>query len=438
MIDFIKVALDRDTAKQLEMNPLLDFRSSVSHQTGELLPYPKTATFQNLKFKFKSANYCELSGSLHKFAHSGKNYASFTFSEVVDTIQQLQDKFGIDPNRARLKNLEIGINLTELPIAPPDFIRSVLTHKGKAFSEMRSYYGKSIGIECYHQRYGIKVYDKGKQYKLPYPVLRFEVKYTRMHDLNEFGIVYLSDLANPNVWQVFSNQIACRCDEVLAIDPTLQPEALTASERRKLSNYSNPKYWEDLKRDSTKKHDYHRQQYRKLVQRRVATPMQQIIAAKCNEKIQQLSPVSGKNLAKLTNLSEPNISQINTSCKGLPLDTNSTQTSEQSYLQKGQIGEIQKPLSKCQITGTDITDQRTGSKFVSAKKVGYQRAHKTRNRDSNPRNNTRRKILKLKEEHSNALFPLEDVLRLSDEQKRMLSFWDGTKYELQTTGQFKS
>jgi len=54
----------------------------------------------------------------------------------------------------------------------------------------------------------------------------------------------------------------------------------------------------------------------------------------------------------------------------------------------------------CKITGGNISDQRVGSKFLSAKKIGYLNAHKLRNRESNPRNNLKRKILKLKNQPS--------------------------------------
>lgn len=217
MIDFVKMSLDAETAARLQANPRLDFKCDVSEQTGLFFPFPKVATCQNLTFKIKSEGYCELSGSLHKFAHDGVNHTDFSFAGVVNAIHRLRDEFGIDLERARLQNLEIGVNLTELPVTPPEFIRSVLTHKGKAFGDMRNYHGKTIGIERYHQRYGIKIYDKGKQYGLSYPILRFEIKYTKMYEMNKLGITHLSDLTKNSVIAVINAQISGRFDEVLMI-----------------------------------------------------------------------------------------------------------------------------------------------------------------------------------------------------------------------------
>ncbi len=83
---------------------------------------------------------------------------------------------------------------------------------------------------------------------------------------------------------------------------------------------------------------------------------------------------------------------------------------------------------ECKITGVDISDQRKGSKFISAKEVGYEEAHRVRNNDSNPRNNLRRRIQIIKD--NPGLFSANDVAVLSPEQMELLSFWEGTKYEI--------
>ena len=320
MIDFIKVELNSHTAKMLEAHPLLEFSGEFSRKNGDVRPFPRKASYKGLTIEIKSENYCELSGSLHKFACGGVNYTDFSFLRVVNAIRRLMRELGLQPEQARLRNIEIGINLTGLPIAPNRFIRSVLAHKGKAFSEMRNVHRQPIGIECYHQRYGIKIYNKGKQYRsLPYPVLRFEIKYTKMHDLAKHSIVNLSDLSNPDVWPVFVDQITRRFDELLISDPTLRPESLKPAQRHKLAHYENPKHWEGLKEQSRKMYDYHRRQYRQWIERYAADPVQAAIAEKCQEKMSLLLPNDGKSLAKLTDLQNQNLSHINPSYKGLPM-----------------------------------------------------------------------------------------------------------------------
>lgn len=84
--------------------------------------------------------------------------------------------------------------------------------------------------------------------------------------------------------------------------------------------------------------------------------------------------------------------------------------------------------TRCKITGKDISDQKQGSKFLSAKKLGYKEAHRIRNQDSNPRNRLRYKLERIKKNPT--LFPLNEMIVLSEEQTELLKFWDGCKYEI--------
>ena len=114
MIDFLKVALDRVAIEELLLNPRLDFRSAVSEQTSEIIKYPKIAEYQELTFKIKSKEYCEMTGSLHKFVKVGVNHEDFTYLDVVNAINRLKDELGIDVERARIQNVEVGVNLFEI------------------------------------------------------------------------------------------------------------------------------------------------------------------------------------------------------------------------------------------------------------------------------------------------------------------------------------
>ena len=53
-----------------------------------------------------------------------------------------------------------------------------------------------------------------------------------------------------------------------------------------------------------------------------------------------------------------------------------------------------------------------------------------RNKDSNPRNNLRRRILKI--ERKGILFPISDIVKLTPEQMKYLESWNGTKFEIQS------
>ncbi len=320
MIDFFKVVLDLDTIARLQADPRFDFRCKVSEQTGEIRLFPKVATLSNLVIIMRSESYCELFGSLHKFAQDGVNYTDFTFQSVAAAIHRLRDEYGIDIYQAKLRNLEVGVNLEGLPVATETFIRSVLTHRGEAFHKMRTKGLKSIGIELYHQRYAIKVYDKAKQCKLLYSLLRFEVKYTKMEDLKRLGIVTLSDLTKHSTLAVLGSIVLRRFDELLISEPFFQLDRMKPAERRKLAKYENPKYWEDLKEQDRKRHDYYRKRYRKLIEKYVPNPIQQQVSRALKDKIEQLS-VDTENLAKLTDAKNQKLSQINPLSNQLKTET---------------------------------------------------------------------------------------------------------------------
>lgn len=106
MIDFVKMVLDIDTAAKLQADPRFDFTCRLSEDTGEVRPYPKVAKLRNLKIEIRSPGYCELSGSIHKFAR-GENHSDFSFASVTAAVQQLQYEYGINIQRAKLQNVEV-------------------------------------------------------------------------------------------------------------------------------------------------------------------------------------------------------------------------------------------------------------------------------------------------------------------------------------------
>ncbi len=327
---------------KLRQNPALELKGRFCEKSGEVLDFPRVAIYKGMKFEIKAEDYCLMLGSLHKFAHNGKNHDDFSYGDVVAAIRKLE-ALGIHPEKAKLQNLEFGVNLCDLPVSPPTFIRSVLTHKGEGFSKMRGINRQPLGIDLYHQRYGIKVYDKGKQYNLPTQVLRIETKHTRMHDLNAAGIHTLDDLKNLDVWPLLCDNLAARINEVLLIEPELHQQDLKPSERRRLADYQNPKWWEALKRENVRKHDYNRRQYRALIAKYLANPLQSQIAEKCKIKMEELSPKPKEKCTKLTGVEKSKVYQINTSYSQL-IPSNSTKQvnpADNPSQSTKQIGKVQ-------------------------------------------------------------------------------------------------
>ncbi len=111
----------------------------------------------------------------------------------------------------------------------------------------------------------------------------------------------------------------------------------------------------------------------------------------------------------------------------------------------------------CPVTGVTIDQPQPQQRFVSAamlrnnddllltldrqhrqyakgsKEDEYSRAaHNVRNKDSNERNNLRRRIdqFNFKKGGQQSLFPELDVFPLTDSQRAALDYWNGTPYEV--------
>lgn len=245
MIDFVKYRVIHTNPDTIEGNPLLDFYNKVNTKTGELGKYIN-AFHRGLEFRIyePTATHPDrritLEGSLHKYWNNGAhNFNDFGINEINEVLNDIESKFSIRPENCILKALEIGVNI--LPQLPTKTVlRCCLFHKTNQFKWI---FTKDEGnyIQAEHQKYIVKIYDKRLHYqnqgfKIPNEIMRFEIKYTKMHQLNTQGIYSLADLLKYGL-DSFSNNLLKEWQNVLFYD-------LTAKER--LSKYSNPNYWESL------------------------------------------------------------------------------------------------------------------------------------------------------------------------------------------------
>ena len=221
MIDYIKI---RDLPVQLHdiiNNKFLDFGTSVNIETGEIFGKPQIAKYKGISFiikknkKTSKYQYVNLEGSLHKYWNNGEhNYNDFNFNNLVSVINELSEKFNIDPFNTRLNNVEFGVNLV-IPFNPDEFLKSIINHKGKHFSIIRQ--RDKHFRQCEYSRYYLKIYDKGLQFGKN-NIFRFEVKVTRMEHLKEIGISHLSDLLNINKFLLLGDELSTYYNNLLIFD----------------------------------------------------------------------------------------------------------------------------------------------------------------------------------------------------------------------------
>ena len=277
MIDFLKIIIQDFNPSILEANPLLDFYDNINLSTGQLkttnrngnkVTPCKNASFKGLEFKIYDTGTVTLSGSLHKYWNNGAhNYNDFNIQAVKWVLNDLKEKFNIEPDQCILKCLEIGINITP-PILTNEILDNCLLHKTLPFEyQKNSEEGKYK--QAQHSQYIIKLYNKAlhylsKGFKISNEILRFEIKYTRMEKLNKKGIFNLNDLVKYGLHN-FKNELLIEWQNVLFFDNTIQIDTLSARTKTALLEYSNQNYWTGLLNNKqTKNFRYHKNQLKKI------------------------------------------------------------------------------------------------------------------------------------------------------------------------------
>ncbi|MBR8840979.1 MAG: hypothetical protein DSM106950_45220 [Stigonema ocellatum SAG 48.90 = DSM 106950] len=253
MIDGIKLLDVSVSTDALCQHPQLLFPLSLDEQTGAVLNRPRRATTQGLSFTLvptlkSDALRCELTGSLHRYANGGLHNADdFGVVQLLATLDELISAYGIDPFTSRLNNIEFGVNL-QLPFPVRRVLANLISYKYRPFTkeagEDFAYY------QCYTQRYIVKLYDKGTQYRatvpgLPANVLRVEIKVLKMEYLHRQGLdlVWLADLLNVDHYNRLGQLLVDTFNQILFDEPTIDVDRLSARQRDTYQNGRNPKYW---------------------------------------------------------------------------------------------------------------------------------------------------------------------------------------------------
>lgn len=191
--------------------------------------------------------YIIVRGSLHKaFAH-GKNFSRFTFEDVCSEIGNLESLLGIDANQWLIQNLEIGVNVAT-EFEPYFFLRkNLLLYRNRTFKPFHSTKDAvNIGFQSNTTRPVVKIYDKSKQYKLDFNLLRYELRYKKSDSLKLHGITRLADLLNRSRFSRLTDLLLMKFDSVLMYDPTIDVNTLGLKDQRFVEESKHVRYWEDL------------------------------------------------------------------------------------------------------------------------------------------------------------------------------------------------
>jgi hypothetical protein len=292
LIDYVKIRNNYVNKRHLLHNSGLEFTyDNVNTETGEIklinskgqkvTPHQK-AEYKGLKFKVYDTGTVLIQGSLHKYYNDGKhNYNDFGENEVNEVVKEIDERFKINPNYSVLQNIELGVNLTDLPTQTNEVISSSLLHKTHLLR------GDHNEKKYEHSQYTPKLYDKRLDalkdgYKLDKDILRYEVKYNKMEKFNHKGIHTMQDLLNYGL-NNFKEPLLKEWNNILYYDNTIK------SDHHKLPYFSNSKHWTDLLKNGQRSLFYKDKKLLKEITERHSNRIQHQISKLIGEKINELT-----------------------------------------------------------------------------------------------------------------------------------------------------
>jgi hypothetical protein len=245
MIDFAKIEISADAAAYLFKCNELSFETYRNEDTAEQThSMPRVAKYEGMEFYYFPSGRMTLHGSWHKYYCGGRNHSDFSLAQFRCVVRKFCETLKVSPDELKILQLEFGVNIVP-PIAPQQVIDSLVGNgKGNGFSEMRTNKGRSIGVNMYLTNYGLKIYDKGAQYGLPYPVLRIEKKYLNWCKYrSEFGIYTMANLIFPDAWAALCIDLMKTVGQLVIKEPSLDIEQMTLKERYFIAQAADAKWW---------------------------------------------------------------------------------------------------------------------------------------------------------------------------------------------------
>lgn len=391
VFDGLKINCIGTNFRDWEDHPDLEFKGVTNLRTGELLPEARRAEYNGLIFKIAPSTVqpgqyrCYVQGSLHRFANGGAaNDGDFTFSQVRAALDDLQNRFGIDPNRARLENIEFGLNI-KMPYQVRKFLQSLICHYFQNYRQFSDLDTKDpyLGKVAHRQQYSVKIYDKGKQAATGADnILRLEIHVSKMIFLSGYNVATLADLTDQAKVSSLAGLLQKLFSGVMLYESSAQAGSMSEKERANLNDWKNPLYWLNLDKDARYKN---RQKFADFLEKQGANMAFLNVVKTVPTLWKNLLYETQKTGDQLTNSETPRTydfsDQLTVKIKGesVALDNNVIYTHKrvknpQNLPPPGPSGMAVHKRKNfhifCGCCGRDISGQKVGSRFCSEKLFG--------------------------------------------------------------------
>ncbi|MBK9109979.1 MAG: hypothetical protein IPM92_16835 [Saprospiraceae bacterium] len=258
MIDFIKLNITYLGLEHLEQCGLVFSKPGMlNNETGEFVPDKRIkaeyiARYKNLLFDIYKGGKIYLSGSIHIYFNDGKhNYNNFNFADLLEAIQDICQRFGIDPKRTKIHHLEFGINLYDFLFSATQIVNNLMIHSGKgnppehfkyiaqktpANLNVLSVIGTLLkSMTRVNTTKGMRIYSV------------WNVRQPKCIDLMTWEFSTLADLTRPGNNGQTLEMLSFLWSGVIINDWTIREENLTQDLYFQLKDWRNPTYWTNLK-----------------------------------------------------------------------------------------------------------------------------------------------------------------------------------------------
>lgn len=248
MIDFFRARVIGIDSSEYVQQSNLCFCQPFDRRTGEIKSDKLQAKKNDLTIEYHEVKgTLLLKGSLHKYWNGGSfNYNDFSLYSIIELEKTLFKDFGLKYDNLHLTRLEFGVNV-RIKHEIKNVLDGCLMHRNKRNSIRDNYKGKGDYLNFKHDRYQLKIYDKGKHQNQGTGLLRFEVKHTNWTDYRKKGFTTLAQVIE-SALPLLMNDLLNKWNEILFFDYTnsepSRPEFRHLLYWESLSDKTSPKFRE--------------------------------------------------------------------------------------------------------------------------------------------------------------------------------------------------
>ena len=181
-----------------------------------------------------------------------RNDNDFSYNNLLTSMDFVQNILDYSLDEMNLsEGLEFGFNLM-IPFSVDDFIlNSCVLLNYKPHTHLDTTDTKTL-ISFTNGYYRLKIYNKSKQFSLPYSLLRIELKFIDKRGFSKLGIYALSDLADKeNLYKIYDVMCNLINNKLMIVD-NIDNRNFSDYKNRKLYRYCLPKFWNELPKSKLK------------------------------------------------------------------------------------------------------------------------------------------------------------------------------------------